>query len=59
MKNNTDPNINYQEVEEDCKKYNEAILNSSSKKKIVVAGPGTGKTFLFKEILERKKTHSH
>jgi len=55
MKNNTDPNINYQEVEEDCKKYNEAILNSSSKKKIVVAGPGTGKTFLFKEILERKK----
>lgn len=30
------------------------ILNSQSRKKVVVAGPGTGKTFLFKEILQGK-----
>jgi hypothetical protein len=30
------------------------ILNSQSQKKIVVAGPGTGKTYLFKEILKGK-----
>ncbi len=33
----------------------DAVLQSKSKKKIVVAGPGTGKTFLFKEILQGKK----
>lgn len=33
----------------------DAVLNSSSNKKIVVAGPGTGKTYLFKRILEGKK----
>ena len=31
------------------------MLQSKSQKKIVVAGPGTGKTFLFKEILKGKK----
>ncbi|MBX3009738.1 MAG: ATP-dependent helicase [Melioribacteraceae bacterium] len=30
------------------------ILISTSSKKVVVAGPGTGKTFLFKEILKNK-----
>ncbi|MGD0654830.1 MAG: UvrD-helicase domain-containing protein [Thermoguttaceae bacterium] len=30
----------------------EAILNSDSPKKLVVAGPGTGKTTLFKKMLE-------
>ncbi len=30
------------------------ILNSTSSKKVVVAGPGTGKTYLFKEILKNK-----
>ena len=35
-------------------KHVEAILNSGAKKKIVVAGPGTGKTHLFKKILEGK-----
>jgi len=30
----------------------EAILNSPSRKKLVVAGPGTGKTTLFKKLLE-------
>jgi len=32
-----------------------AILHSPSNKKIVVSGPGTGKTLLFKSILEGKK----
>jgi superfamily I DNA/RNA helicase len=32
-----------------------AILTSPENKKIVVAGPGTGKTYLFKAILEGKK----
>jgi AAA domain len=31
------------------------ILNSSAQRIIVVAGPGTGKTFLFKELLKDKK----
>lgn len=31
------------------------IINSSSQKKIIVAGPGTGKTTLFKKLLESKK----
>ncbi|MCH7760342.1 hypothetical protein IIA15_02930, partial [candidate division TA06 bacterium] len=35
--------------------YVDAILNSSSTKNIVVAGPGTGKTHLFKKILDGKK----
>lgn len=36
-------------------KFVDAIVNSSSQKKVVVAGPGTGKTYLFKKILEGKK----
>jgi len=31
----------------------DAILNSPAPKKLVVAGPGAGKTFLFKRLLER------
>lgn len=31
-----------------------AVLDSQARKKIVVAGPGTGKTYLFKEILRGK-----
>lgn len=34
--------------------YLRAILDSSSPKRIVVAGPGTGKTYLFKRIVEGK-----
>ena len=33
-------------------KYIDAILSSASRNKIVVAGPGTGKTYLFKEVLK-------
>lgn len=37
------------------KQYVDKILNSRARKKIVVAGPGTGKTYLFKKILKDKK----
>jgi superfamily I DNA and RNA helicase len=30
----------------------EAVLSSPSRKKLVIAGPGTGKTTLFKQMLE-------
>ncbi len=36
------------------KEHVDAIVNSPSNKKIVVAGPGTGKTHLFEKILEGK-----
>jgi superfamily I DNA/RNA helicase len=39
----------------DREKHVDAVLQSKSTKKIVVAGPGTGKTYLFKRILEGKK----
>ena len=35
-------------------KYIDAILSSPSRNKIVVAGPGTGKTYLFKEVVKGK-----
>jgi len=35
--------------------YLDKILNSTAAKKIVVAGPGTGKTYLFKRMLQGKK----
>ncbi len=34
--------------------YEDAVVSSRAKKKIVVAGPGTGKTHLFKKILKGK-----
>jgi superfamily I DNA/RNA helicase len=51
----TDIEIKHSEIAEECRRHTEAILISSSRKKVVVAGPGTGKTFLFKEILQNKK----
>jgi len=44
----------YSKAKADRQKYVDAILNSKSTKNIVVAGPGTGKTYLFKEILAKK-----
>jgi superfamily I DNA/RNA helicase len=38
--------------EEELQAALERILRSSSTKKLVVAGPGTGKTYLFKRVLE-------
>ena len=45
----------YDKAKTERQKHVEAVLNSKSNKKIVVAGPGTGKTYLFKEILKGKK----
>ena len=42
-------------VKEERSKHVETILASKSKTKVVVAGPGTGKTYLFGKILEDKK----
>ena len=40
--------------EEDRRRYLEQIINSPAKKKIIVAGAGTGKTFTFQELLKGK-----
>lgn len=45
----------YQAVKNERQKCVDAILNDPSKKKIVVAGPGTGKTYLFKQMLVGKE----
>lgn len=39
--------------------YLDAILNSNATKKLLIAGPGTGKTFTFKKILERIFASTH
>lgn len=50
-----DTQDNYKKVLSERKAYVDAILKSSSRKKTVVAGPGTGKTHLFKEVLAEKE----
>lgn len=40
--------------EADRKNYSDLIIDSPARKKIIVAGPGTGKTFTFKELLKQK-----
>jgi len=42
----------YIKNETEREKYTDAILNSDSRKKIIIAGPGTGKSFLFQQICE-------
>lgn len=49
------PQERYATVENERRSFVEAIVNSRARNKIVVAGPGTGKTFLFKRILQNKK----
>ena len=44
----------YAEVSADRQSYVDAILQSPAPRKIVVAGPGTGKTYLFKQVLKDK-----
>ena len=44
----------YAAAEQKRKEHVDAVVNSSSNKKIVVAGPGTGKTYLFEQILKGK-----
>ena len=44
----------YEQSKKERNEYVNKILESTSSKKIVVAGPGTGKTYLFKQILQNK-----
>ncbi len=47
--------VKYATAKRKRQEHVDAVLNSSSNKNIVVAGPGTGKTYLFKMILEGKE----
>lgn len=49
-------NEKYVKAKAERKKYTDAILSHPSRHKIVVAGPGTGKTHLFKEVLNDKSS---
>src|SRR5580704_9505784 len=49
-----DPEERYATAEQERRAFVEAIVTSTARNKIVVAGPGTGKTFLFKRILQGK-----
>jgi len=44
----------YEQAKTEREKHIRLILNSTSAKKVIVAGPGTGKTYLFKEVLRGK-----
>jgi superfamily I DNA/RNA helicase len=44
--------------EKDRKKYSDAITNSPSRKKLIIAGPGTGKTHIFKALFKKTKVTS-
>ena len=44
----------YEAAEEERGKQTKEILSCKAKKKVVVAGPGTGKTYLFQELLSNK-----
>jgi len=46
--------IDIDDQEEDRRRYLELIINSPAKRKIIVAGAGTGKTFTFQELLKGK-----
>lgn len=55
MSQSLEPENRYEGAKKDRQKYVDAVLNSAAKKKIVVAGPGTGKTHLYKRLLSGKK----
>jgi len=51
-------NKNKENFLKDRNKYTNAILNSTFKKKLIIAGPGTGKTYIFKTLLKKIKNDS-
>ena len=38
----------------DRDKYTQAIVNSTSPRKLLVTGPGTGKTYTFSKVFDKK-----
>lgn len=42
----------------DRRKYADKVLNSQSRKKLIIAGPGTGKTYIFKSLFSKIKAES-
>lgn len=46
--------IDIDDQEEDRKRYSDLIINTPARKKIILAGAGTGKTFIFQELLKGK-----
>lgn len=45
--------------EDELRKAIDRVISSTSRKKLVVAGPGTGKTTLFRKLLESSKGDKH
>jgi superfamily I DNA/RNA helicase len=54
METGIDPANKYARAEVERSKHVREILECQSRKKVVVGGPGTGKTLLFREILKGK-----
>jgi superfamily I DNA/RNA helicase len=54
MEERIDPATKYSDAQAKRSQHVRDILDSASRKKVIVAGPGTGKTFLFREILQGK-----
>jgi superfamily I DNA/RNA helicase len=52
------PEDDYGFFKRDRKKYADAIISSPSQKKVVIAGPGTGKTFIYQTLLKKIKEMS-
>jgi superfamily I DNA/RNA helicase len=55
MSNHPAPVDKYVNAKKERQKHVDAVLDSAASRKIVAAGPGTGKTHLFKMILQGKK----
>ena len=51
----TDKSSQYLKHQESRSAYTNKIVDSDSDKKIIIAGPGTGKSFLFQEICKKLK----
>jgi superfamily I DNA/RNA helicase len=54
MTGQLDTEQRYKDAKNERDKHVDKVLASVSRKKVVVAGPGTGKTYLFKRVLESK-----
>ena len=54
MTGQLDTEQRYKDAKNERDKHVQKVLASLSAKKVVVAGPGTGKTYLFKRVLESK-----